>query len=267
MNPIERAAIPSGFLSMPAHLDHSRLAVIDKLAREWGLSVDVHKNVKILGGDNGEQILSVYHVENEKRKKHILYLKNGRCMCELCAGAPDKSTGDNNINNNNNISSTTKKVVPKKKRKRKDPPKELPSVALPAPMMPPLPFPPRYSNPFTAASSTNQNMNLNMIPSPIMMPSMNMMRTNMMMPCTSYRNMDTNMNTNIYTNMNMNTNTNTNIYTNMNMHMNTNTNTNMNMTPSYCCERYRTYMESNLSSNRKGRPPHTPQCTFILNIR
>ena len=118
MNPIERA-------SMPAHLDHSRLAVINKLAREWGLSVDVHKNVKILGGDNGERILSVYHVENEKRKKHILYLKNGRCTCELCAGAPDKSTGDNNINNNNNISSTTKKGCPEKEKKTKGPTKRI----------------------------------------------------------------------------------------------------------------------------------------------
>ena len=115
MNPIERDKIPSGFRSMPAHLNHSRLAVVNKLAREWGLSVDVHKDVKLLGGDNGERFLSVYHVENEKRKKHILYLKNGRCTCELCAGAPDKSTGDNN----NNTSSTTKRSFQRKNENEK----------------------------------------------------------------------------------------------------------------------------------------------------
>ena len=43
MNPTERAAILSRFLLMPAHLDHSRLAMTYTLAREWGLSVDVHK--------------------------------------------------------------------------------------------------------------------------------------------------------------------------------------------------------------------------------
>ena len=62
---------------MLVHLDHSCLAIINKLARKWGLSTDVHKNVKILVGDNdGERFLSVYHIKNKKEKEtYMLFRK------------------------------------------------------------------------------------------------------------------------------------------------------------------------------------------------
>ena len=59
-----RAEIPSEFRRVPPHLNHSRLAYINKIATACeGINFDVHKNVQPLPQDNKERFMSEYLVE------------------------------------------------------------------------------------------------------------------------------------------------------------------------------------------------------------
>ena len=89
MTPSERAKIPSAYRSFPCHINHSRLAYINELARRAGLDIDVFDNLTILQEDNGELFLSDYYFEQKRRREAVArgeysYGPTGWCGCPMC---------------------------------------------------------------------------------------------------------------------------------------------------------------------------------------
>ena len=63
----ERAKTPVAYHSFAQHINHLRLALLNKLGRTAGLDKDVHTNVRVLRPDNGEKNFSEYLKEELKR--------------------------------------------------------------------------------------------------------------------------------------------------------------------------------------------------------
>ena len=90
-------------------------------------------------GDNSEQFLSVYHIKNGKRKKHISYLENGDVLVNYATVQLIKLLVTIIL-----IIIVLLAVQQKKSswrnENRKKAPKDASTDALLAPIMPPLPF-------------------------------------------------------------------------------------------------------------------------------
>jgi hypothetical protein len=83
----ERDAIPFYFRRIVRHYDHSRLRLINQMARAAGVEHDVHQNVRPLPKDNGERFYGDYFLEWLEREKTAVHPdKNDRCQCGACAG-------------------------------------------------------------------------------------------------------------------------------------------------------------------------------------
>jgi len=97
MTQIDGANIPSAYRSFPCHIDHSRLAYINGLAREAGLDTDVFDVLTILQEDNGELFISEYYFEQKKRREAVArgkysYGKTSRYGCPMCGSFTTPST-------------------------------------------------------------------------------------------------------------------------------------------------------------------------------
>ena len=79
----ERDAIPYYCRRIVRHYDHSRLHLINQMARLAGVEHDVHQNVRPLPEDNGERFYGDYFLELLKRESTVTASpdKNDRCQC------------------------------------------------------------------------------------------------------------------------------------------------------------------------------------------
>jgi hypothetical protein len=83
----ERDEVPFYFRRLVRHYDHSRLKVVNRMARLAGIEHDVHRDVRPLPEDNGERFYGDYYLEVLEREKTVPVTKDiGRCRCGTCAG-------------------------------------------------------------------------------------------------------------------------------------------------------------------------------------
>jgi hypothetical protein len=68
----ERDVIPFYFRRIVRHYDHSRLHLINQMARAAGIGHDVHKDVRPLPEDNGERFYGDYYLELMEREKTVV---------------------------------------------------------------------------------------------------------------------------------------------------------------------------------------------------
>jgi hypothetical protein len=84
----ERDAVPFYFRRLVRHYDHSRLQLVNQMARAAGISHDVHKDVRPLPEDNGERFYGDYYLELLEREKSVPVTQdNKRCRCSACSGS------------------------------------------------------------------------------------------------------------------------------------------------------------------------------------
>ena len=65
LDPTAPAKIPTAFQNSPAFTNHLHLARINELAKQAGLTTNVHEDVEILHPDNGGRLFSEY-LEEQK---------------------------------------------------------------------------------------------------------------------------------------------------------------------------------------------------------
>ena len=83
----EKAKIPTAYQTFAHHVNHLRLAFINRLAKKAGLNFNVHGNVERIPRDNGERFFSLYLMqERERNEKYTPDLVTQRCMCIRCGG-------------------------------------------------------------------------------------------------------------------------------------------------------------------------------------
>lgn len=88
LDPRERKKIPTALHGAPHFTNHLRMSLNNTLAREAGLTLDVHTYVEILQQDNGERFFSEYLFEQSERIEcGVRYHKEtNRCLCNNCGG-------------------------------------------------------------------------------------------------------------------------------------------------------------------------------------
>jgi hypothetical protein len=83
----ERDEIPFYFRRIVRHYDHSRLQLVNQMARSAGVEDDVHKDIRPLLEDNGERFYGDYYLELLERVKTIPATPDDRCQCGACSGS------------------------------------------------------------------------------------------------------------------------------------------------------------------------------------
>jgi hypothetical protein len=84
----KRDAVPFYFRRLVRHYDHSRLQLVNQMARAAGVNHDVHKEVRPLPEDNGERFYGDYYLELLEREKTVPVTQdNKRCLCGACSGS------------------------------------------------------------------------------------------------------------------------------------------------------------------------------------
>jgi hypothetical protein len=84
----KRDAVPFYFRRLVRHYDHSRLQLVNQMARSAGISRDVHQDVRPLPEDNGERFYGDYYLELLEREKTVPVTQDiGRCRCRDCSGS------------------------------------------------------------------------------------------------------------------------------------------------------------------------------------
>jgi hypothetical protein len=84
----ERDEVLFYFRRLVRHYDHSRLALVNRMARSAGVDHAVHQDVRPLPEDNGERFYGDYYLETLEREKTIPVTKEiGRCRCDHCFGS------------------------------------------------------------------------------------------------------------------------------------------------------------------------------------
>jgi hypothetical protein len=76
------------FWRLVRHYDHSRLKLVNRMARSAGVDHDVHQDVRPLPEDNRERFYDDYYLESLEQEKTILVTKDTAwCQCGACAGS------------------------------------------------------------------------------------------------------------------------------------------------------------------------------------
>jgi hypothetical protein len=110
LDPKERKKIPTAFHGAPHFTNHLRMSLNNTLAREAGLTLDVHKAVEILQQDNGERFFSEYLFEQLERIERGVsnHIETNRCLCDDCGGGnhinPYAKRKTQSINNDHTVS-------------------------------------------------------------------------------------------------------------------------------------------------------------------
>jgi hypothetical protein len=114
LDPRQRKKIPTALHGAPHFTNHLRMSLNNTLAREAGLTLDVHTDVEILQQDNGERFFSEYLFEQSERiERGVSYHKEtNRCLCDDCGGGnhvnPYAKRKTQSINNDHSVALGTR---------------------------------------------------------------------------------------------------------------------------------------------------------------
>ena len=85
----ERSAVPAFLRGEPAFFNDQDLIAVNNLAKQVGISDDIHEGVQSLPKDTGERFFAEYFREQQKRTREIgPHPLNDRCQCLSCANNP-----------------------------------------------------------------------------------------------------------------------------------------------------------------------------------